>query len=336
MTGTIVKKSELINSNNRGHFFIALALLDGSDIKIIHLFNAHLHETFSLHRTVALKNLIQRQEHFLFTKASKSSFIKLFKPTEQQTKLAETLVFPDQKSTNQSTKRTISEALLKDVQSRSTITAKVVKVSPVKRVKEGGSLAVRALGIADNEGISKLVLFQQNAEKIFEEGDVINCSNLYCKTYRNRKQLTSLASTEIEFVQDDNLLLLDITSSPPQFLEDPDFNTLPPPPLHTVDEVLFTDVYIICTNASCHRKKYQRGTCPNCAGTSSTESSARASLKLSDGKQVTVFEDNLKVLLGEQPIITTNDELLQQIIEALPITFEADIRTNTLSRVVKK
>ncbi|KAK7105919.1 hypothetical protein V1264_015769 [Littorina saxatilis] len=228
------------------------------------------------------------------------------------------------------TKRTISEALDTD-SGRSTVCAKIVKVSPVKHVRDG-TLPVRSIGVADESGTTKIVLFKDLAEQAFREGDIITCTELYRKTFQQTQQLTAHASSQLQFVQDDDLLFLETSST--HFDDDPDFSRSNPPS-HTVQEIIFVDVYTICTKPPCHKKKYQQGACPLCQSTESNKTSARAVLKLQDGTTVTAFQETLRHLADIKEITSTSNELLQLLIDNLPIQFSGQIVNNVVQNVHK-
>ncbi|KAK7095892.1 uncharacterized protein [Littorina saxatilis] len=139
------------------------------------------------------------------------------------------------------------------------------------------------------------------------------------------------------FVQDDELLLMDINDTGlAAFNDDPDFHTQEAAPEHTVEEIMYTDVYICCTKAACSKKKYEDGECPNCAARDSHQNTARAVFQLRDGRQVTAFHDELQKLLARDLDLQSNDSLLTQIIDTLPIKFTGQISTNTIRNVVRK
>lgn len=84
---------------------------------------------------------------------------------------------------------------------KSTITGKVVKVSPL-HMRSNGTLPVRALMMKDNTSKVKVCLFGQNAETNFSIGDVLQVSAVYSKAYQNNMQLTSSPTTKCEYLAD--------------------------------------------------------------------------------------------------------------------------------------
>ncbi|XP_070182144.1 uncharacterized protein [Littorina saxatilis] len=314
-----------------------MAPKDGSIPVIINVYNASLNKTFEDKRTLKLSGLVKRDDILLYVQSSKSSYKARYQPTKEQLDKASLIVLPDSSTplAKTSTKRKLSEALADENAScRSTVVAKVVKVSPKKTVANG--LSVKSLGIQDQTGHAKMVLFKDMAEREYKEGDIICCSNVYRKLYQNRPQLTTVATSQLEFVQSDDLDLMD-SQAVEAFDEDPDFTKPEDVPDYTIDEIMYTDVYTPCNKSACRNSKYKDNACPKCGDKDSKRKTCRVVMKTASGLEVTAFEDEVKNLLKQDVLsLESNDCLLTQVIDALPITFSAKIVNGTLRNCKSK
>ncbi|XP_062620761.1 uncharacterized protein LOC134282379 [Saccostrea cucullata] len=223
---------------------------------------------------------------------------------------------------------------------KSTITGKVVMVSPL-RYRQEGTLAVRSLILKDQKTTAKVCLFANNAELHFNHGDVVKVSAVYKKQYNQRTQLTSSPGTVCEMVGDS--LQVEITEEDKQKgIEDPDFSDVLPEEMQTKDIILtdFTDcdVYQCCDMPPCRRKKISGNKCPLC-GKESNKSAKSYKVQFLyevDGKKdniVTLFQNTIEKIIKESADFDTKEDIISTIIEKLPIRFKAAISNNSFVNV---
>ncbi|XP_065941722.1 uncharacterized protein [Magallana gigas] len=221
--------------------------------------------------------------------------------------------------------------------SKSTVTGKIVKVSPLKQVRDG-TLSVKSLLMKDNDGLAKVCLFSKNAEMNYEEGDVVQITSVYPKQFLNMPQLTTTSESRCQFIPN-TLNVSDPTSEELKAFEnDTDFlnstSDISTKAI-TLTDVLEADVYEICAKQGCRQKKMIKGQCPVCGGQeSATEKNIRALfLYESEGqkdRKITMFKGAIESAMNKNVPTTDKNETLMFLIESLPISFSGCISASNI------
>ncbi|XP_052799343.1 uncharacterized protein LOC128230956 [Mya arenaria] len=208
------------------------------------------------------------------------------------------------------------------------IIAKVVQTSPLK-YRRNGELPIKFLALQDtpNEGPVKIALFGEDAQRDFNEGDVLSVTQTY--RWKDTQTLSTKKSTKIEYLPQDSLIL---QQTGPCFNDD-DFSADTTNSLGSEPEefqimgITSAHKYQCCPNSECRNKKLENDSCPTCKGKSLTRqtyfSAAQVVLRRSDGsyEMRKIFHTDLK-LLCEMPDLNTMEEdpaLYQFLTGLLPI-----------------
>ncbi|XP_078313431.1 uncharacterized protein LOC111105609 isoform X2 [Crassostrea virginica] len=223
---------------------------------------------------------------------------------------------------------------------KSIIMGKIVKVSPIKYVRDG-NLAVKSLLLKDNSTVAKVCLFDKLAEGEYEEGSNLQITAVYAKKYLNFEQLTSTAQTKCQFLSDQNFP--NKTEEDFQrFQSDGDFldsTSELMPSIVTLTNILDMDIYDVCSNDACREKKMIKEKCPVCGGhKKKAEKNIRVTFLFSTeskkDQKATIFKDTLQEIVKDKIPIESKAACSSVLLEKLPVVFKSQITArNTFSNI---
>ncbi|XP_060555681.1 uncharacterized protein LOC132716425, partial [Ruditapes philippinarum] len=336
LTLKVIKKStELItykNGSNEISYFNIIGA-NGTDIHHIRVYQRHKFCMVRVGVTLKIVGLIKKGESWWCVSSRNISYAKPVNTYIDNNQV----VLPEDEPVAGS-KRSIKDAL--DSPQKSTVVAKVLKVSPLKFQREG-SLAVRSLGLKDESGTPvKVSLFGKLAAQEYVPNSVIQLTSVYNKVYNSRQQLTATKDTHFEYVANHKLQNVSCTSSDGfVFNDDPDFNENNDKDCLSED-MFVTSIYDLAlydagTNSGCRKKKLQGGKCPSCNGTTS-DKSIRMKVEVAkhedeEGKTITIFQRDAEVIFEfALDNNATDDDVIGDLVMQLPVAISCKLIRNNL------
>ncbi|KAJ8300230.1 hypothetical protein KUTeg_005733 [Tegillarca granosa] len=329
----IMKKSDAIltymnNKTQKQMKYFNLIGVNGKEVYHIRVYLMSKFDMFTKGMCYKFQNVIQKSENELWVTSSSAVAYTGLVDTEED------IILPPLPEENPKDGQNLSIQSAIKSPSKSVVTGKIVKVSPIKHVQEG-TLPVKSLILKDKTATAKVCLFGKNAELNFEMGNMVEVSAVYPKVYCNVTQLTSTALTKCQFLPPNDEIDLLHEEENNQWKNDADFQE------EKVDEqeniqltdIINVDIYDVCQNDACRNKKLINNTCPSCKGTDAKMVKYFKVIFMyqtdkKEDQKITLFKNTISNIIKMDLDFNSKEDVIQFLVEKLPIQCTASITPN--------
>ncbi|XP_046332868.2 uncharacterized protein LOC124115791 [Haliotis rufescens] len=317
----ILNKSKSVQKLSKGGktytFFNVIGATE-KEVKVFRIYQCHKFSTIFIGKTYKFVKVTKREGTLIVNSNCPITFTA---PITVPDHLRDEMHLLPEDVPTTGTPSTISEAL--QTAGRSAITGKVVQISPPKYARDS-ALPIRCLSVKDSTSTVKVCLFERNAEMTFSPSDTVQLTGLYKSTYQG-------------FLPD----AANIQVNPEDKLDDPDFQTAAAPGLKpgvSITEFLSVSVYECCRNQKCRKKKLVSQKCPTCQLEDKDTPSKTCFMSLmykhnEQPSKFSIFQEDLEKLIGETCNLDSEESLVEQIANKLPLTFSCVIQKGTFQNV---